>query len=599
MKNSVALATVIGVMAVIGAGGVAIGSRLESPADVASLTAPPEASPVTARVVRQTLTSDLVARGTIRFADPVSLVLAGPVGSRSSTPPAQVVTAIAERGSTLHDGAVALTVAGRPVFVVTGAVPMYRTITPGDSGADVRQLEDALVRFGFDPGPVDGLADGALQLAVARWYQSNGFEPQALTEEDEQQQRTREAAVSTAKRDLLTAQDSLARSQRPPTRAEFSKADIAVATAVNGVAAAQRQAANAVLAAQADVAAKDRGLAEARGQLSSATAELDLANKQRAAAIALDPPDPTAVTAADVAIRTANERIATSTRAITQAQSDLDAANRTLLQAPAVGDEAVRLAELSVQSAVADRAALDEVRDTALASAQVAAAQEALDNARDSLSRFNASHGITVPAGEIVFVPTAPIRIDDVKLKVGNTVGGVVMTLSGTQLAVDTSVAVADRAVVEQGATVTIDITDFSITTTGVIQTIDAKPGTRGLDAQRVYVGVALDDATLASDLNGAAVRATIPIASTADDVLTVPVSAIFTRANGSSSVVVLRNGARIEVEVTTGLAAGGFAEITTSEPALLDGDRVVVESAVATPDTASNTASDTAETTP
>ena len=80
---------------------------------------------------------------------------------------------------------------------------------------------------------------------------------------------------------------------------------------------------------------------------------------------------------------------------------------------------------------------------------------------------------------------------------------------------------------------------DFDITTTGKISLVEAKPGTRGVDKQQVYVSVTLDDPNLAAELSGASVRVTIPIDSTAGEVLTVPVSAVTTKANGETSVLV------------------------------------------------------------
>ena len=70
-----------------------------------------------------------------------------------------------------------LTASGCPVFVLQGRVPAYRDLVPGISGEDVRQLEKALARLGFSPGPVDGVDDQQTGAAVAKWYASRKWEP--------------------------------------------------------------------------------------------------------------------------------------------------------------------------------------------------------------------------------------------------------------------------------------------------------------------------------------------------------------------------------------------------------------------------------------
>src|SRR3712207_7324688 len=47
------------------------------------------------------------------------------------------------RSARVGEGAVVMSVAGRPVFVLRGAQPSHRDIGPGSKGPDVRQLEAA------------------------------------------------------------------------------------------------------------------------------------------------------------------------------------------------------------------------------------------------------------------------------------------------------------------------------------------------------------------------------------------------------------------------------------------------------------------------
>ncbi len=608
MNSRTTLGLLMAGMIGMGAGGIAIGAQLKSPAEVAADAAPPEASPVTAAVTRKLLSSTVTTRGSIRFSDPKPVSLAGPVGSASGTSSSSVITSIVERGTTLQEGDVPLTVAGRPVFILTGALPMYRQIGPGDSGDDVTQLEEALARLGFDPGPVDGVADATFMAAVQALYAAKGFEAQGLTDAQQQEQRQRETAVRTAERDLSSARSAVETAGKPPTAVEYARADAAVQTAEDGVNAAQRRAENDLANANADVAAKQRALdaanadvaarqkvlTDAQAAVNTATAEVQRATQQRNAALLLDPADPAAVDAANDALTAAEGRLAeanravpqaqvdveTARRAVPQAQADLDASNRALAQVGPANDESIRQAETALANARGERRALDAPRDVRTAQEQVASAERALTTAQEDLQRFLAENGTTVPAGEIIFVPQLPLRVEEAKFKIGDSASGTVLTLSSTTLAVDSSIPAADRGIVREGSKVQVEAADFGIETEGTISFLDTKPGTNGVDAQRVYMTIALDDAELAEELAGASVRVTIPVDSTDGEVLTVPVSAIVTDPNGDTTVTVLRNGEQVEVRVRTGLASGGDVEVTPIDGTLDEGDRVIVDEA-------------------
>ena len=96
-------------------------------------------------------------------------------------------------------------VSGRPVLVLEGSVPMYRTLGPGASGDDVKQLKQALSRLGFYPGDTTAPTAGAAS-AVTRWYKSKGF-PAEEPSADKQQLGVLEQAVLSAQQQLLAAKD--------------------------------------------------------------------------------------------------------------------------------------------------------------------------------------------------------------------------------------------------------------------------------------------------------------------------------------------------------------------------------------------------------
>ncbi|MFJ4467221.1 peptidoglycan-binding protein [Streptomyces sp. NPDC089424] len=197
---------IVGVVAVVGAGGWITGTQMQSPADAAAAHEPPKAGPVTVAVARQKLTATVVAQGTVEFGAPQGISLAGPVGSFRDGETAQRVTKLPTEGRTLAEGSVLMQVSGRPVFVLRGPVPMYRVLGPGSSGEDVRQLQSALRRLGHDPGAVSGSYREGTAAAVGQWYESKGFAPQSPALADRQQRADLEAAVTSAQLALLEEQ---------------------------------------------------------------------------------------------------------------------------------------------------------------------------------------------------------------------------------------------------------------------------------------------------------------------------------------------------------------------------------------------------------
>ncbi|MEU4173166.1 peptidoglycan-binding protein [Streptomyces sp. NPDC026665] len=201
-------------MGLVGVGGWFTGAQMQSPADAAAAHRPQKAGPVTVTVERQALTATVIAQGSVEYASPQRLTLAGPVGSPGSgaggsgadDAAIQRVTKAPVAGAQLSEGDVLMQVSGRPVLVLRGSVPMYRTLGPGASGDDVKQLERALARLGFNSGGSTGTYGQGDAAAVSRWYRNKGFHAQEPSFRDRQQLGTLEAAVTTAQQALLEAQ---------------------------------------------------------------------------------------------------------------------------------------------------------------------------------------------------------------------------------------------------------------------------------------------------------------------------------------------------------------------------------------------------------
>src|SRR4249919_298421 len=201
----------IGLAAVIVASGIGwfAGRQIQSPAEIAARTAPPKASLIAVPVEERTLSSEVVVRGTVRFGAPQSVSLP----TSPLKPGKSIVSTAPVKGAELTDGAVAFTVSGRPVFVMEGAQPAYRDMAPGTVGTDVQQLEAGLLRYGFDPGPIDGVYDQQTEAAVAAWYQSAGYSPFGPTDEQLAASSTAQGDHFGAQTDLLAAKKELAAAQ--------------------------------------------------------------------------------------------------------------------------------------------------------------------------------------------------------------------------------------------------------------------------------------------------------------------------------------------------------------------------------------------------
>jgi multidrug efflux pump subunit AcrA (membrane-fusion protein) len=551
----------IGIAAVVAASAVGwlAGRQIRSPAEVAARTAAPEPSLIAVPVEERSLSSEVVIRGTVRYGSPQAVSLP----TSALKPGRSIITTAPTRGAQLDEGTVALTVSGRPVFVLDGAQPMYRDLGPGTTGADVQQLEEALVRLGYDPGPLDGVYDGATQLAVAQWYLASGFAPFGPTDDQLAALRSAQADRFGAQSDLLAARDSLASARSAlivaQTQADAAHAAMQGAPAVE--ASAQARADQERKAAQAEVTNKESALQSANDALATAQAELAAAQKAK------PKPTPEELAALQAAVREA-------TSAVTVAQADLTAAQAALA---------------AVEVPVPGAASAELLRAVAAADAELVQAQQAVSLAQRQVSLLNARSGDTgtavvemtgrlgvqVPADEVLFFPTLPVRVDDVTVKVGDEPSGPIMTVSNLQLAVDAALSTNDAKLVRLGAPVAIEEPDLGIKATGEVTQVADSPGTNGVDPQRFYLEVTPADAPAA--LVGASVVLTITVDSTEGDVLAVPVAALSVAADGSSRVQVQdEDGATHYVTVTPGLAAKGLVAVTPAGP-LAAGDLVVV----------------------
>lgn len=157
------------VAATIGTAAVAVGGGLamtgfdfggNDPAAAGELPAT-----ATAEVTRQDLVETDSVAGTLGYGD------AGTLVTRS----AGTVTWLPAAGRRINRGHTLFEVDQRPVTLMYGTVPMYRTLSDGSEGLDVEQLEQNLRALGYAGFTVDEEFTGATATAVEDWQADRGL----------------------------------------------------------------------------------------------------------------------------------------------------------------------------------------------------------------------------------------------------------------------------------------------------------------------------------------------------------------------------------------------------------------------------------------
>lgn len=174
----------------VGAGLLAIGgligaSFVKSPAQLAADTAPPAPTVVTAAVISQILTSSVQMRGLIYPATEYNVYATAPASGAggsasggSGTTPAYITKLDVAAGDTLSNGEQLAEIDGAPLFALTGDVPAWRDLTPGESGPDVVELQKALAALGYYwDGDTAGYYGAATQYAVGLYFDHLGYTP--------------------------------------------------------------------------------------------------------------------------------------------------------------------------------------------------------------------------------------------------------------------------------------------------------------------------------------------------------------------------------------------------------------------------------------
>lgn len=584
---------VVGVAALSAVGGVVVGSRLQSPADAANDRAAPRPSRITVAVESRTLSATLTLAGDIAFAEPTPISLAGSVAIAEGE--TEVVTRPPELEATVAEGDVLLEVSGRPVIVLQGELPMYRSIGPGARGADVAQLEAALARLGFDPGPVDDTYDAATEAAVDALYLAKGVPSAGPTAEDDERLRGLRDRVTAAERAHREAQQQLTTAAEGVTGSELLQLQQAAEQARAAVPAARDE------AARNDASAQDEIRSQQAAYNAAVVARDGAVAMYRAASVpgAVDPETGEPYT--PLAVTMLRDEAQRAEAEVVAARALVDGAVRAAAQTAQAGAAAVRQAEDARELAELQLAEALEPPDTASVQEAIDAAAVELWNAAVDLNDAEAEIGTRVPAGEVVFVPSLPLTVTDVAVTRGAAATGTLATVSSGVTEVTGRVSAADADLVGEGAPAVIEIRETDDQFNGTVSYVGppraaaddgGDDGGEGFPQQdddgggsgRLQVLVTPEDPDAVAEFLGFGVRIRIDVGSTNGDVLVVPVAAVTVAGDGTSQVEVElepvsdRSDGRTElVTVEVGLTAQGFVEVRPVSGELAAGDRVVV----------------------
>ena len=150
------------------------GRATTTTSSLAHAAAAPKAPVLTAPAVFKRLGASLQATGKLVAAGSETIT----VGAISVPNAESIVTAnVIHTGESIGNGTPIAQVAGRPVFLFAGHTPMYRSLSYGDTGPDVAQLQQDLGSIGYGILDNFGVYGPSTSAALAALYQNDGYTP--------------------------------------------------------------------------------------------------------------------------------------------------------------------------------------------------------------------------------------------------------------------------------------------------------------------------------------------------------------------------------------------------------------------------------------
>lgn len=209
---------------------------------------------------------------------------------------------------------------------------------------------------------------------------------------------------------------------------------------------------------------------------------------------------------------------------------------------------------------------------------QARAASLAVERAEDDLGELLLSGGPSLPATEVIYIDELPRTISSVLVEVGDAIAPEepAFELDAAAWLVTATVPPGRLELVAVGdAAMAID----ELSGTEYPLKISRIGGTSESEDEESGIPIEFESQESLPDAEGRTLRLIIEGRSTGDPVLAVPISAVFSRPDGSRYVTVMTvNDNPHDVDVNTGLVVGGWVEIVSTEGESLDvGDEVLV----------------------
>lgn len=523
---------VIAIAVLFGAGGYALGQRLESPEDARAEVAAPEPSLIAVPIEAVALSNDVVLRGDAEFEGAIDLELDATLGDGAS----RVVTGrVPDVDSLVEEGDVIIEVSGRPVFVLGGDLPGFREFKPGLEGDDVLQLETALQRLGFLEVEPDKLYGSATESAIEAMYEAAGYDAPAAREGEETQLDAARDLVKARSEALANANDALSDALKPKTASQLQT---------------ERTTRRDLLKAIED--AEDA--LDFTEKNTPSNALLNLITDMTTAQMLGEDTSPF------------EQRLAQQEQADEQAVED--------------AKEAVVLRKQALEDFEAGLVAAEQDRDTSNLQDQISRSSEDLSEAEADLAELEEEIGVRLPVAEVVFLADLPRTVTAIDIKRGDFVAGPVMRISGTEVRITSGVSEANRPLLEIGQKVVIDSAALGVELEGEITELADRTGTNGVADTRYYMQVTPTGDYKVTELVGINFRLKIPLEKSEGEVLAVPLAALSQGADGSSRVELLTGDDTSElVLVTVGLQDKNrsLVEVESLGRDLSAGDLVVI----------------------
>lgn len=272
--RAIAVMTVIAVAFL--AVGLIAGHFLKSPAQRQADTAPPPVTPLTDTVKKSVVTRSVPFGASLQRGIRTDVTLDSATGEDAER--AVVSSLRVTEGQSVQGGSVLLEVSGRPVILLPGAMPSYRTISPGGTGPDVVQLQKALRSLHYLSGEESGFGPDT-QDALVSLYGKLGYKVASTGNEEVKEARS---AVASAKEAVQSRQDDVDTARIALTRARRPAAQSVPAASSSGSATSQESGTDTsqqdgIVDARRALRSAERQLGEAQDTLADASTALERA----------------------------------------------------------------------------------------------------------------------------------------------------------------------------------------------------------------------------------------------------------------------------------------------------------------------------------